>query len=80
MMGSGATSRRRALVLSRDAYLGAQHNGTIFWSSDIYRTLDMLRRQVPTGINFVASGMPHWSTDIGGWQYLLTPIPLSIHR
>jgi alpha-D-xyloside xylohydrolase len=25
---------------------------------------------VPTGINFVASGMPYWSTDIGGWQYL----------
>ncbi len=28
------------------------------------------KRQVPTGINFVASGMPYWSTDIGGWQYL----------
>jgi alpha-D-xyloside xylohydrolase len=61
---------RRALILSRDAYLGAQHNGAIFWSSDIYPTWDTLRRQVPTGINFVASGMPYWSTDIGGWQYL----------
>ncbi len=60
----------RALILSRDAYLGAQHNGTIFWSSDIYPTWDTLRRQVPTGLNFVASGMPYWSTDIGGWQYL----------
>jgi len=60
----------RALVLSRDAYLGAQHNGTIFWSSDIYPTWDTLKRQVPTGLNFVASGMPYWSTDIGGWQYL----------
>jgi alpha-D-xyloside xylohydrolase len=61
---------KRALILSRDAYLGAQHNGTIFWSSDIYPTWDTLRRQVPTGLNFVASGMPYWSTDIGGWQYL----------
>lgn len=61
---------RRALILSRDAYLGAQHNGAIFWSSDIFPTWDTLRRQVPTGINFVASGMPYWSTDIGGWQYL----------
>ncbi len=60
----------RALILSRDAYLGAQHNGAIFWSSDIYPTWDTLRRQVPTGLNFVASGMPYWSTDIGGWQYL----------
>ena len=61
---------KRALILSRDAYLGTQHNGTIFWSSDISPTWDTLKRQVPTGLNFVASGMPYWSTDIGGWQYL----------
>ena len=61
---------KRALILSRDAYLGAQHNGAIFWSSDISPTWDTLKRQVPTGLNFVASGMPYWSTDIGGWQYL----------
>jgi alpha-D-xyloside xylohydrolase len=60
----------RALILSRDAYLGAQHNGAIFWSSDIRGNWDTLKRQVPTGINFVASGMPYWSTDIGGWQGL----------
>jgi alpha-D-xyloside xylohydrolase len=60
----------RAVILARDAYLGAQHNGTIFWSSDISPTWDVLKRSVPTGINFVASGMPYWSTDIGGWQYL----------
>ena len=62
--------KERALILSRDAYPGAQHNGTIFWSSDIAGNWDTLRRQVPTGIDFVASGMPYWSTDIGGWQYL----------
>jgi alpha-D-xyloside xylohydrolase len=62
--------KTRALILSRDAYLGAQHNGAIFWSSDISPNWDTLKRQVPTGINFTASGMPYWSTDIGGWQYL----------
>ncbi|MGA8940204.1 MAG: TIM-barrel domain-containing protein [Acidobacteriaceae bacterium] len=62
--------KERALILARDAYPGAQHNGTIFWSSDIAPTWDVLKRQVPTGINFVASGMPYWSTDIGGWQPL----------
>ena len=60
----------RALILARDSYLGAQHNGTIFWSSDISPNWDTLKRSVPTGINFVASGMPYWSTDIGGWQSL----------
>jgi alpha-D-xyloside xylohydrolase len=64
--------KERALILSRDSYLGAQHNGTIFWSSDISGNWDTFRRQIPTGINFVASGMPYWSTDIGGWQYLPT--------
>jgi alpha-D-xyloside xylohydrolase len=62
--------KTRALILARDSYLGAQRNGTIFWSSDISGNWDTLKRQVPTGINFVASGMPYWSTDIGGWQYL----------
>jgi alpha-D-xyloside xylohydrolase len=63
-------TKGRALILARDAFTGAQHNGTIFWSSDISGNWDTLRRQLPTGINFVASGMPYWSTDIGGWQYL----------
>ena len=62
--------KERALILSRDSYLGAQRNGTIFWSSDISGNWDTLKRQVPTGLNFVASGMPYWSTDIGGWQFL----------
>ena len=68
--GMRADMKERALILARDAYPGAQHNGAIFWSSDISPTWDVMKRQVPTGINFVASGMPYWSTDIGGWQGL----------
>lgn len=66
--GMRQDTRQRVLILARDSYLGAQHNGTIFWSSDISPSWDVLKRQVPTGINFVASGSPYWSTDIGGWQ------------
>jgi alpha-D-xyloside xylohydrolase len=61
---------RRALILSRDAYLGAQHNGTIFWSSDIFPSWDALRRQIPTGLDVTASGIAYWGNDIGGWQGL----------
>ncbi|HKC13610.1 MAG TPA: glycoside hydrolase family 31 protein [Vicinamibacteria bacterium] len=60
----------RALILSRDAYLGAQRNGTMFWSLDIHPAWDTLKRQIPTGLGFAASGMAYWSNDIGGWQYL----------
>jgi len=60
----------RALILSRDAYLGSQRNGTMVWSSDIYPTWDALKRQIPTGLDFTASGMAYWTNDVGGWQYL----------
>ena len=63
-------TKNRALILSRDAYLGAQRNGTMFWSSDIYPTWDTLKRQIPTGLDFTASGIAYWTQDIGGWQYL----------
>ena len=62
--------KHRALILSRDAYLGAQRNGTLFWSSDIDPTWDTLKRQIPTGLDFAASGFAYWTNDIGGWQYL----------
>ena len=61
---------QRCLILSRSAYHGAQKNGTTFWSSDIHPTWDVLRRQIPTGLNFCASGFAWWSSDIGGWQGL----------
>jgi alpha-D-xyloside xylohydrolase len=62
--------RKRALILSRDVFTGAQRNGTIFWSSDIQPTWDTLKRQIPTGLDFAASGVTYWSNDTGGWEYL----------
>ncbi|MGH9353970.1 MAG: TIM-barrel domain-containing protein [Terriglobia bacterium] len=58
---------RRALILARAAYLGAQRNGTIFWSSDIHPTWDTLKRQIPTGLDFTASGVANWTDDVGGF-------------
>lgn len=68
--GHRASLPYRCLTLSRSAYLGAQKYGTTFWSSDIFPEWDVLKRQVPTALNFCASGMPYWSSDIGGWQAL----------
>jgi len=58
---------RRVMTLARASYLGAQRNGTVFWSSDIVSTWDMLKRSIPAGLNFTASGMPYWDTDIAGF-------------
>ncbi|WP_010185434.1 glycoside hydrolase family 31 protein [Sphingomonas sp. PAMC 26605] len=63
----------RNLILCRAAYLGAQRNGCLFWSSDVQATWEALKRQVPTGLNFTASGMAYWSSDTGGWQYPAGP-------
>jgi alpha-D-xyloside xylohydrolase len=59
----------RNLLLCRAAYLGAQANGCLFWSSDVNATWEALRRQIPTGLDMTASGIAYWSSDTGGWQW-----------
>ena len=61
---------KRNLILARAAYLGSQRYGSLFWSSDINPTWEALKRQIPTGLNFTASGLAYWGNDIGGWQSL----------
>lgn len=61
---------KRALILSRAAYLGSQRTGALFWSSDINPSWEALARQIPTGLNMTASGIAYWGNDIGGWQWL----------
>ncbi|MFK4872821.1 TIM-barrel domain-containing protein [Novosphingobium sp. ZW T3_23] len=59
----------RNLILSRAAYLGSQRTGSLFWSSDVKSTWEALRRQVPAGLGFTASGLAYWGSDVGGWQW-----------
>lgn len=68
---------RRVMILARAAYLGAQRNGTVFWSSDIFATWDMLKRSIPAGLNFTATGLPYWDTDIAG--FFSPVIPADYH-
>jgi alpha-D-xyloside xylohydrolase len=68
---------RRVMILARAAYLGAQRNGSVFWSSDIVATWDMLKRSIPAGLNFTATGLPYWDTDIAG--FLSPVIPADYH-
>jgi alpha-D-xyloside xylohydrolase len=56
------------LILARAAYLGAQRNGALFWSSDVQANWDVLKRQVPAGLDFTATGLAYWGSDTGGWQ------------
>ncbi|MGN6376408.1 MAG: glycoside hydrolase family 31 protein, partial [Sphingomonas sp.] len=60
---------KRNMILCRAAYLGTQRNGCLFWSSDVSSTWDALKRQVPTGLDFTATGLAYWGSDTGGWQW-----------
>jgi alpha-D-xyloside xylohydrolase len=59
--------QKRALVLTRSAWAGQQRYAAITWSGDIHADWETLRRQIPAGLNFMASGIPYWNTDIGGF-------------
>jgi alpha-D-xyloside xylohydrolase len=57
----------RPFILTRSAYAGQQRNGAVSWSGDIGGTWEVFKKQIPAGLNFVASGIPYWNTDTGGF-------------
>jgi alpha-D-xyloside xylohydrolase len=56
------------LSLARSAWAGSQRYGAVVWSGDIDPTFEVLRRQIPAGLNIGLSGIPWWTTDIGGFK------------
>ncbi len=58
---------KRVVNLTRSAYIGQQRYGTITWSGDVSATWDTLHRQIADGLNFCATGLPYWTTDIGAF-------------
>lgn len=61
------TGDKRVLNLTRSAYAGQHRYATVIWSGDISATWETLRRSIPEGLNFCATGEPYWTTDIGGF-------------
>ena len=62
-----ATDQKRVVILTRSAYAGQQRNSAITWSGDIQGTWQVLKNQIPAGLNFSLSGIPYWNTDTGGF-------------
>ncbi|MFB3924172.1 MAG: glycoside hydrolase family 31 protein [Terriglobia bacterium] len=62
-----ASDEKRVFILSRSAFAGAQRNAVTAWSGDIVSDFETFRRQIPAGLNFSLSGLPYWTTDIGGF-------------
>jgi alpha-D-xyloside xylohydrolase len=64
---------KRAFFLVRQAFAGSQRAAVTLWSSDVTTTFRALKSQVPQGINACASGMPYWTSDIGGYISYTSP-------
>jgi alpha-D-xyloside xylohydrolase len=66
--GQRATApNKRVFILTRSAYAGQQRNAAATWSGDITGDWDTFGRQIPAGLDFCLSGIPYWTTDIGGF-------------
>ena len=55
------------ITLCRSGWAGVQRYGAALWSGDIPSTFEMLEIQVTAGLNVAMSGVPWWTTDIGGF-------------
>ncbi|UYQ94862.1 DUF5110 domain-containing protein [Chitinophaga horti] len=66
--GQRATNNdQRVFILTRTAFPGLQRYGAASWSGDIAARFDEMERQIPAGLNMSLSGLPYWTTDIGGF-------------
>jgi alpha-D-xyloside xylohydrolase len=60
---------KRAFFLVRQAFAGQQRNAATLWSSDVSCTFHTFKDQVPQGISACVSGIPYWTSDIGGYHF-----------
>jgi len=63
-----ADPNKRVFILTRSAFAGQQRYASATWSGDLAARWYDLKAQIPAGINFSLSGIPWWTTDIGGFS------------
>lgn len=65
--GSIKSGQNEMMNLVRCAWAGSQRYGTVIWSGDIHSTYQDLKNQICAGLQMGLSGIPWWTTDIGGF-------------
>lgn len=66
--GQTAAGQTNVVNLLRCAWAGSQKYGALVWSGDIASSWSSLRDQLAAGLNMGLSGLPWWTTDIGGFH------------
>ena len=65
--GMKSAGEKEIITLGRAGFAGSQRYGAAIWSGDIHSTWEDLQQQVRAGLNIGLSGIPWWTTDIGGF-------------
>lgn len=66
--GQRQNGQKDIVNLIRCAWAGSQRYGALVWSGDIMSTYADFRKQICAGIHMGLSGIPWWTTDIGGFH------------
>ena len=66
--GQKESGQDEIVNLVRCAWAGSQRYGALVWSGDIMSTYEDFRKQICAGIHMGISGIPWWTTDIGGFH------------
>ena len=66
--GMTSEGQDNVINLIRCAWAGSQRYGALVWSGDIDSSFRSLRDQFAAGLNMGMSGIPWWTTDIGGFH------------
>lgn len=66
--GQTANGQADIVNLVRCAWAGSQRYGALVWSGDIYSSYEDFRKQICAGLHMGLSGIPWWTTDIGGFH------------
>lgn len=58
---------KRVMILTRSGFSGLQRYAAATWSGDVGYNWETLRRQITGGLGQMASGLPWWTYDAGGF-------------
>ena len=61
------TDSKRVVNLTRSSYAGQQRYATITWNGDTYASWKTFAQMIPAGLNFMATGCPYWTVDVGAF-------------
>lgn len=58
---------KRTMILTRSGFSGMQRYAAATWSGDVGHDWETFRRQIAGGLSMMASGLPWWTYDAGGF-------------